>query len=221
MQLPTLASPTRRSGSSLMITPGAREGDALNNLSSLDESSTILNDADWMNEQELLRQQDEDERLARSLDESDQPLAAWLSNREDDCLSASNQLRVENPTVVHKMFGRTSVEYTVQTQSASAGGGKIAVKRRYRDFVALHDALEIRYPGAIVPPLPKQTTFGKTDEWFVKKRTLLLEHFLSAVSRHPFLSGDDIYVEFIASSEKFDRKEVRAANFTINMRGLN
>ena len=61
--------------------------------------------------------------------------------------------------------------------------GKFEVMRRYNDFFCLHEQLAKRWPGIIVPELPKKSSFsaisakGK-DEAYLAERRFFLERFL-------------------------------------------
>ena len=102
-----------------------------------------------------------------------------------------------------KKFMRKTVVYTITSHSNNLS--QIA-HRRYRDFVALHDALVLRFPGAFVPPLPPTRTLGKTGKAFVERRRVGLEAFLQALSRNPFLRCDTTFGEFLSSKDMYNRR---------------
>jgi len=166
---------------------------------SLNEIQTLFSeDAQWLDESEIIAQEDEDAKLARELTAvDDSSLESWLNSRVRDIQMT---IKIVN-TVTHtsRFIGAKTVEYTIETETGT-------VKRRYRDFVALRYGLEVRFPGAVVPPLPPNKRLGKTGPDFVVKRRRLLQLFLQTLARHPFLSADDLYIEFIASTARFDRK---------------
>ena len=123
-------------------------------------------------------------------------MQAWLNSRED----RNTVVEVSDPQIIRKYFGRKAVEFSVTTPSST-------VKRRFKDFAALHDGLVTRYPGAVVPPLPPLPTRGKHTPKNVTKRRLALQFFLRNVLVHPYLSADDLVTEFLSSTLKFDRKQ--------------
>lgn len=65
-----------------------------------------------------------------------------------------------------------------------------SVKRRYREFAWLSQALNRAVPGAIVPPLPPDTQgTGNVEPGFIKARKDGLESFLNQIQQHSELSG--------------------------------
>jgi sorting nexin-4 len=59
------------------------------------------------------------------------------------------------------------------------------VKRRYKEFVWLSQALNNAAPGAIVPPLPPDTKgSGNLEPAFIRARRDGLESFLNQVLNH-------------------------------------
>jgi len=132
---------------------------------------------------ELANQEDEDLRLAKQVSGD---LNDWLGSRSGRNLHCD----VSDPQIVRKYFGLKAVEYTVATPSTT-------VKRRFRDFVALREGLETRFPGAVIPPLPPTPARGKHMPKNLNKRRLALQFFLRAILKHPYLSDDDLVVEVL------------------------
>lgn len=79
------------------------------------------------------------------------------------------------------------------------------VWRRYRDFEYLHSHLQDRYCYVVIPPLPeKKVQFrwqklptDTLDPEFVERRRAGLEMFLKRVARHPELSANRLFGEFL------------------------
>ena len=114
-------------------------------------------------------------------------------------------ITIDNPEISGSMISK-HITYDVTTEPL---GHK--VKRRYNDFVWLHDSLEHHYVGLFIPSLPSPTTFSMRlglgnkldiDGNFVKNRMTQLDLFLQQITRIPFLLGD-LYIDaFITSLDE-------------------
>lgn len=83
---------------------------------------------------------------------------------------------------------------------SSRRGSKVI--RRYSDFVWLLDCLHKRYPFRVLPLLPPKRVAVNgnhlsNDGAFIEKRRRGLARFLSAVSRHPILSQEQLVIMFL------------------------
>lgn len=96
------------------------------------------------------------------------------------------------------------VLYLVKTPLSSA------VKRRYSDFVDLHEYLLARYPFRLVPPLPPkrlalphvnrtQPTGPGQQDTFLEQRRLALARYARGVMSHPAFRNDNMVVSFFTS----------------------
>ncbi|KAH9447815.1 hypothetical protein Pst134EB_021812 [Puccinia striiformis f. sp. tritici] len=79
-------------------------------------------------------------------------------------------------------------------------------RRRFQDFVFLHDHLVKDFPASVVPPLPdksrlKYVTGDRFSPDFVERRRSGLERFMQRLSRHPTLSRSTLLRSFIESSQ--------------------
>lgn len=63
------------------------------------------------------------------------------------------------------------VSYTVR---GSDSFGDFDGPRRYKDFLALRNALILRWPGCYIPPIPPKKAIGNKDAKFVEERRALL-----------------------------------------------
>jgi hypothetical protein len=198
--LAVVASPGTSTSPLPMMTAHSSSSPPMDLNTSLNETQTLLaEDAEWLDESEMIAMEDEDAKMVRELSATESgevSLEEWIRSRDADVRMS---VRIINVVTQAKFMGRKTVEYTIET-------GTGTVRRRYRDFVALRYGLENRFPGAVVPPLPAKRRIGKTDPTFVVKRKRLLQLFLQSLARHPFLSGDELFVEFIASAARFDRR---------------
>lgn len=83
---------------------------------------------------------------------------------------------------------------------------RLQTRRRFQDFVFLHDTLVKEFPACIVPPLPEKRRIGyligdRFSEAFVQKRLGELQLFLERVCRHPTLQRATVLRQFLASEE--------------------
>lgn len=125
-------------------------------------------------------------------------LDEWIKLSDEDAVLVS----ISEPHKESKGFMKTSVLYTVRTSSREASH---SVTRSYKDFVAFRTVLQKRFPGASVPTLPPSQTLNSKSEQFVTKRMHMLEFFMQAICNNPFFRNDDVYDEFVTSTEAFDR----------------
>ncbi|CAO3689397.1 unnamed protein product [Rhizopus stolonifer] len=88
------------------------------------------------------------------------------------------------------------------------------VRRRFQDFVWLHNVLYTHYPACFVPPLPDKhrLEYVKGDRFsqdFIEKRRISLERFMQRITRHPILGKAELFTLFLESTE-FNNASERA-----------
>ncbi|PSN58321.1 hypothetical protein C0J52_00167 [Blattella germanica] len=83
------------------------------------------------------------------------------------------------------------VEYQVASKRFSS-----LVRRRYNDFVALHELLLGRFPYRLIPKLPPKKMVG-ADSQFIEERRKSLRRWLTLVARHPALYSDPLLSFFL------------------------
>ncbi|KAG1458874.1 hypothetical protein G6F56_006290 [Rhizopus delemar] len=88
------------------------------------------------------------------------------------------------------------------------------VRRRFQDFVWLHNVLYTHYPACFVPPLPDKhrLEYVKGDRFsqdFIEKRRISLERFMQRITRHPILGKAELFILFLESTE-FNNASERA-----------
>ncbi|KAH9261793.1 hypothetical protein BASA81_000449 [Batrachochytrium salamandrivorans] len=91
--------------------------------------------------------------------------------------------------------------FTISTRSPL--GEDWVVDRSIADFSVLRTSLLSRYPGSVLPQLPAELAhlvdgLKKTKEARKVKQGDILNHFLRFVSRHPFLSQDEVLYVFLS-----------------------
>ncbi|KAI8334454.1 hypothetical protein BD560DRAFT_456874 [Blakeslea trispora] len=102
----------------------------------------------------------------------------------------------------------TFITYLVQSNRKQ-------VRRRFQDFVWLHNVLYNHFPACFVPPLPDKhrLEYVKGDRFsteFIEKRRISLERFIQRIARHPVLGRADFFIMFLESSE-FNDASARAS----------
>lgn len=105
--------------------------------------------------------------------------------------------------------------YTVTTMTSmpSFKSSEFAVKRRFSDFLGLHERLQEKHVlhGRVVPPPPDKSVVGmvkvkgskedQTSTDFVERRKQALEKYLNRVARHKVLVEDPDFKEFLEAEE--------------------
>ena len=100
--------------------------------------------------------------------------------------------------------GYVSYNVTTQTRRSDFDSTDYSVRRRYQDFVWLRGKLEESHPTHIIPPLPDKFTFTKhmTDKYdqdFLKTRQKALHKFMSRVTEHAVLAGNENLKTFLTA----------------------
>jgi len=125
--------------------------------------------------------------------------AGFESSGQVNGAAASPDLAVSvaNPQKVGEgMSAYFTYEVTTKTSLPQYTFGQFSVTRRFRDFDWLHTQLALKFPGAIVPPLPekhsaqvatlKVTAVSQSPAWLEERRGAL-QRFLHALVAHPML----------------------------------
>ncbi|KAI9223440.1 hypothetical protein BC828DRAFT_375890 [Blastocladiella britannica] len=112
------------------------------------------------------------------------------------------------------LTGDSHVVYRIATRdlhaststSSTTNAPATIVRRRFTDFVYLHDALVAEFPAAIVCPLPgkhrmEYLTGDRFSSEFVERRRVSLLRFLCRVTRHPVLQGSATLRAFLFSED--------------------
>jgi Protein kinase domain/PX domain len=107
---------------------------------------------------------------------------------------------VTQPVTTGKLF-RMHTTYKVSTYVHTFDNELrcFSVNRRFRDFVWLHQHLRAFYGALLIPPLPRDTYFGRFKPEFIEERRRGLEVFLQQVISHPRLSKSTAVDVFLHS----------------------
>lgn len=112
-------------------------------------------------------------------------------------------VRVDDPQktgsfITYRLFTMTALEnYSTHNRP---------VRRRFKDFLWLHNALSVEFPTSIVPPLPEKhrLKFFKGnwyDPSFLEQRRLGLQWFMDRIARHPYLQASQYTRLFLESTD--------------------
>jgi len=63
--------------------------------------------------------------------------------------------------------------------------------RRYNHFYCLHEALSKRWPGLLIPKIPKKKAIGNKEVRFIYERKFYLERFLRKCARQDYLINSE------------------------------
>ncbi|CAG8675113.1 8088_t:CDS:2, partial [Gigaspora rosea] len=95
---------------------------------------------------------------------------------------------------------------TTKTTLDTFSSPTVSVRRRFQDFVWLHNSLSRDFAACVVPPLPDRhrmeyITGDRFGPEFVEKRRASLQRFLTRLSRHPTLQRSEYFRIFLESRE--------------------
>ncbi len=77
--------------------------------------------------------------------------------------------------------------------------------RRFRDFFALKNGLNQRWPGIFIPALPEKKLVGKNDDKFVEERRNLLERFMKEIAKYDYLTQSREFKIFARDKGDLDK----------------
>ncbi|KAF9133047.1 intercellular trafficking and secretion [Mortierella sp. 14UC] len=100
------------------------------------------------------------------------------------------------------------VSYQINTKTSlqEFSSPNVTVRRRFQDFVWLHNVLGRLYPAAVLPPLPDKhrIRYVRGDRFnpdFIEKRRASLERFLKKLAVHPVLQRAESLRIFLESRD--------------------
>ena len=91
------------------------------------------------------------------------------------------------------LFSKSYVTYLVETKPLG-----FQVRRRFSDFIWLHDILKSLYINCVIPPIIKKNYIMGIDIEGINKRIRVVEKFLKEISVHPLLGRSQIFYDFIS-----------------------
>jgi hypothetical protein len=90
-------------------------------------------------------------------------------------------------------FQKSYITYLLETKPLG-----YQVRRRFSDFLWLHDTLKTVYANCIIPPLIKKNYLMGITSAGIEKRMRVLEKFIREISIHPLLRNSQIFYDFIS-----------------------
>ena len=121
---------------------------------------------------------------------------------EKNGISAEDNLiiKISQPKVVEgNFFSKSYITYLVETNPLG-----FQVRRRFNDFIWLHDILKSLYINAVVPPLNKKNSIYSLRDTQIAKRIRTLERFINEILVHPLLRNSQIFYDFITMIDDKD-----------------
>ncbi|ORZ33283.1 hypothetical protein BCR44DRAFT_1438670, partial [Catenaria anguillulae PL171] len=114
------------------------------------------------------------------------------------------EVSVTDPHKHGEGFKEAHVSYLITTRDVLHQNATHSVRRRFTDFVWLHDTLVVEYPAVIVCPLPgkhrlEYITGDRFSAEFVDRRRVSLQRFLSRITRHPLLQKSSSLRRFLTA----------------------
>ena len=116
---------------------------------------------------------------------------------------------VENPLIIVNtpekkeggFFSKSYMTYLITTN-----GLNLKVRRRYSDFVWLHQIIFDLYSYIIVPPVPKKNKLGgdRFSDTFINKRMRYLEKFLNFLVANPVIKNSKLFYDFLSIETEAD-----------------
>ena len=96
-------------------------------------------------------------------------------------------------------FSKSYLTYLIETNPLG-----FKVRRRFNDFIWLHDILKQLYINCVIPPLSKKNYIYGIKDYQIAKRIRVLQKFMTEISVHPLLKHSQIFYEFITIKEDKD-----------------
>lgn len=102
------------------------------------------------------------------------------------------------------IFSKSYITYLVETKPLG-----LQVRRRFSDFMWLHDILQSLYINCIIPPILKKTYIIGIKDATIQKRMRVIEKFLQEIALHPLLRNSQIFYDFISirDDKEFNSKK--------------
>ena len=104
-------------------------------------------------------------------------------------------------------FSKSYITYLVSTNEIY-----LNVRRRYTDFIWLHQTLLNLYPYIVIPPIPKKNKIGidNFSDIFISKRMRYLEKFLNWLLAIPVIKSSKLFYDFLSieNDEDFNKNKL-------------
>lgn len=73
------------------------------------------------------------------------------------------------------------------------------IERRDKDFNTLREYFEKMFPHVLLPPISDRKNTKKHDDWYIHKRTNILQRFLNKCLDIEELKGSEVFLEFLTN----------------------
>ncbi|KAI8390905.1 uncharacterized protein BYT42DRAFT_554859 [Radiomyces spectabilis] len=135
---------------------------------------------------------------------------------KEEYTAKSMTIRVSDPLKHSDSTQGTYISYLITTITEVGTFNSThprPVRRRFQDFVWLHNALILEFPACIVPPLPEKhrLEYIKGDRFsaqFIERRKVSLQWFLDRIAQHPKLQTSQCTRIFLESNDFRNDKRV-------------
>ena len=97
------------------------------------------------------------------------------------------------------LFTKSFITYLVETKPLG-----LQVRRRFSDFIWLHDILKSLYINCIIPQIVKKNYLRGITDMVIQKRMRAIEKFLQEIINHPLLRNSQILYDFISIRDEKD-----------------
>lgn len=101
----------------------------------------------------------------------------------NDVIVLSMQIAIKVDKEEHK--GGLFDHHIVFRITLNDKNGLNQIWRRYNDFLLLREKLVLRWPGCIIPPIPKTAKVGNTEAETIRNRKKFLNNFLTKITQVP------------------------------------
>ncbi|KAJ1818061.1 intercellular trafficking and secretion, partial [Coemansia sp. RSA 2599] len=143
--------------------------------------------------------------------------SAASANRSSRTGDVETEVTVTQPRKEGEGTSNPYITYLVTTTRKNQLTREIrryALRRRFQDFVWLHEQLEKQFIGSVIPPLPgkhrmEYLTGDRFSEDFVNKRKHGLERFLRRVILHPSLRASEHLTVFLEARDWSSEYELK------------
>lgn len=115
-----------------------------------------------------------------------------------------------------------SYEVNTTTRLSTFSAREMKVKRRFQDFVWLHDVLYKEFKTVFIPPVPEKNRTEYLDRFgteFIEKRRVALQRFMDRITTHPVLKHSETLKVFLEAKNQLleTAKEVKKPQTDIGL----
>lgn len=161
----------------------------------------LINEQDnFEYKEEQNNNQDKESNLEENMQKTNQNMGEALyekcfSMAHSELSKVSNiNITVSEPEAVKgSLFYSGYITYLVTTSPL-----EYKVRRKYSDFLWLHNFLQKFYSFSVLPPVPKKKTIDKHDEKAIQKNIRLLQNFLNNIFMNPLVSKHTVLHAFLS-----------------------